>query len=142
PVWTCLLRAGRRLVSREGDLGRWDGFAVAATAPTGSARRLAGKNRLADIEAELQAARADVENQRKVVESAKAEVAAASEEETAARSRWRELQREADAARDRHAAAERELSRSAAKRSTLAEAQARIAANREEATASRSEAER
>jgi chromosome segregation protein len=138
---TPLLRPGQRLVSREGDLWRWDGFAVAANAPTGAARRLAGKNRLADIEAELQAARGDVENQRQAAESAEADVAAASEEETAARSRWRGLQREADAARDRHAAAERELSRSAAKRSALAEAQARIEANREEATAARSEAE-
>jgi chromosome segregation protein len=76
------------------------------------------------------------------VEAAEADVAAASEEETAARSRWRELQREADAARDRHAAAERELSRSAAKCSALTEAQARIAANREEAAAARSDAER
>jgi chromosome segregation protein len=141
PNLTPLLRPGQRLVSREGDLWRWDGFAVAANAPTGAARRLAGKNRLADIEAELQAARGDVEHQRQAVESAEADVAAASEEETAARSRWRELQREADAARDRHAAAERELSRSAAKRSALAEAQARIEANREEAMAARSEAE-
>jgi len=142
PRLTPLLKPGQRLVSREGDLWRWDGFAVAANAPTGAARRLAGKNRLTDIEAELQAARGDVEHQRQAVENAEADVAAASEEETAARSRWRELQREADAARDRHAAAERELSRSAAKRSALAEAQARIEANREEATAARSEAER
>jgi chromosome segregation protein len=136
-----LLKPGQRLVSREGDLWRWDGFAVAANAPTGAARRLAGKNRLADIETELQAARGDVESQRRAVENSEADVVAASEEESAARSRWRELQREADAARDRHAAAERELSRSAAKRSALAEAQARIEANREEASAARSEAE-
>ncbi len=142
PSLTPLLKPGQRLVSREGDLWRWDGFAVAANAPTGAARRLAGKNRLTDIEAELQAARGDVENQRQAVESAEADVAAASEDETAARSRWRELQREADAARDRHAAAERELSRSAAKRSALAEAQTRIEANREEATAARGDAER
>jgi len=141
PSLTPLLKPGQRLVSREGDLWRWDGFAVAANAPTGAARRLAGKNRLADIEAELLAARGDVESQRQAVENAEAEVAAASEEETAARSRWRELQREADAARDRHATAERELSRSAAKRSALAEAQTRIEANREEATAARSGAE-
>jgi len=139
---TPLLKPGQRLVSREGDLWRWDGFSVAANAPTGAARRLAGKNRLADIEAELQAARGEVENKRQAVEAAEAEVAAASEAETAARSRWRELQREADAARDRHATTERELSRGAARRSALAEAQARIAANREEATTARNDAER
>ncbi|MGZ5844635.1 MAG: chromosome segregation SMC family protein, partial [Xanthobacteraceae bacterium] len=44
------LKPGQRLVSREGDLWRWDGFSVAANAPTGAARRLAGKNRLTDIE--------------------------------------------------------------------------------------------
>ena len=36
------LKAGQRLVSPDGDLWRWDGFAVAANAPTGAARRLAG----------------------------------------------------------------------------------------------------
>ena len=55
PQLAKLLKPGQRLVSRDGDLWRWDGFSVAANAPTGAARRLAGKNRLADIEAELQA---------------------------------------------------------------------------------------
>jgi chromosome segregation protein len=35
-------------------------FAVAANAPTAAARRLAGRNRLADIEAELRVFRADL----------------------------------------------------------------------------------
>src|SRR5438105_3476555 len=48
-----LLKPGQRLGSREGDLWRWDGFAVASNAPTGAARRLAGRNRLTEIEAEL-----------------------------------------------------------------------------------------
>src|SRR5215472_17460296 len=59
-----LLKPGQRLVSREGDLWRWDGFAVAAHATTGAARRLAERNRLADIETELRAARLDVETRR------------------------------------------------------------------------------
>ena len=60
-----LLKPGQRLVSREGDLWRWDGFSVNANAPTGAARRLAGKNRLADIEAELQAVRHEVEGKQR-----------------------------------------------------------------------------
>ena len=48
-----LLKPGQRLVSRDGDLWRWDGFWVAANAPTGAARRLAERNRLRDIEQEL-----------------------------------------------------------------------------------------
>ena len=44
-----LLRPGQRLVSREGSLWRWDGFTVAAEAPTAAARRLQARNRLAAL---------------------------------------------------------------------------------------------
>ena len=47
------LKPGQRLVSRDGDLWRWDGFAADAHAPTGAARRLAQRSRLADIDGEL-----------------------------------------------------------------------------------------
>src|SRR5204863_1149195 len=67
---TPLLKPGQRLVSREGDLWRWDGFSVAANAPTGAARRLAGKNRLADIEAELETVRREVETKQATVTAA------------------------------------------------------------------------
>jgi chromosome segregation protein len=120
------LKPGQRLVSQEGDLWRWDGYAVAAHAPTGAARRLAGRSRLAGIEAELRIVRADLYIRRESVTVAEAEVTAARGAENAARTRWRDLQREADAARDRHAAAERELNRITSRRSALAEAQARL----------------
>ena len=136
-----LLKPGQRLVSREGDLWRWDGFSVAANAPTGAARRLAGKNRLADIEAELQTVRSEVEAKRAQVDTAKAEVAAAAEAETGARTRWRERQREADAARNHHAEAEREATRHASRLSALGEANARLAADIAEATAARAAVE-
>ncbi len=129
------LKPGQRLVSREGDLWRWDGYAVAAHAPTGAARRLAGRNRLADIEAELRIVRADLYIRRESVTAAEAEVAATRDAENAARARWRDLQRALDAARDRHAAAERELNRITSRRSALAEAQARLTAARAEADA-------
>jgi chromosome segregation protein len=137
-----LLKAGQRLVSREGDLWRWDGFSVAADAPAGAARRLAGKNRLAEIEAEIKAVRDEVESKQKVLAAAEAEVASAAEAETATRTRWRAQQQEAQAARDRHAEAERETSRNAARLSALAEAKARLSASRDEAIAAREESER
>jgi chromosome segregation protein len=137
-----LLKAGQRLVSREGDLWRWDGFSVAADAPAGAARRLAGKNRLAEIEAEIKAVRGEVESKQKVLAAAEAEVASAAEAETATRTRWRALQQEAQAARDRHAEAERETSRNAARLSALAEAKARLSASRDEAIAAREESQR
>lgn len=136
-----LLKPGQRLVSREGDLWRWDGFAVAANAPTGAARRLAERNRLTEIEAELEAARGHAETKREIVAKAEAEVKATSEAELAARNRWRELQREADAARDRHAAAERDLNHVTTRRAALTEAQARLNDSREEAEAARMEAQ-
>ena len=56
-----LLRPGQRLVSREGDLWRWDGFVAAAEAPTPAARRLAERNRLGDLQREAEAAPRAVE---------------------------------------------------------------------------------
>jgi chromosome segregation protein len=126
PQLARLLKPGQRLVSREGDLWRWDGFWVAANAPTGAARRLAERNRLADIERELQVARIDAEMRRQTVSTAQAEVTAAAEAEAGARTRWRELQHAADAARERRSAAEREIARVAARHSALGEAKHRL----------------
>ncbi|MEO6339619.1 MAG: chromosome segregation protein SMC, partial [Caulobacteraceae bacterium] len=49
------LPAGARLVSREGDLWRWDGFTSKAEAPRPAAKRLAQKARLTEVEAEIAA---------------------------------------------------------------------------------------
>ena len=136
------LKPGQRLVSREGDFWRWDGFAVAAHAPTGAARRLAERGRLQTIATELEIARGEVEAQRRVVEAAEAALAVASEAETQARARWREAQHSADVAREEQASAEREISRNAARISALKEAQQRIAADRDEATVARDETAR
>jgi chromosome segregation protein len=135
------LYPGQRLVSREGDLWRWDGFAAAAHAPTGAARRLAERGRLAHIDGELQSARAEVDLHRHAVEVAQATADAAAAAEADARARWRECQREADEARDRHAAAEREVGRHAARLSALMEAKTRLGTNRDEAEAAQREAE-
>ncbi len=134
-----LLKPGQRLVSREGDLWRWDGFAVAANAPTGAARRLAERNRLAEIEAELESARAHAETKREIVAKAEAEVQSASAAETEARNRGRELQRAANEARERHARAERDLTQTTTRRAALTEARTRLDANRDEAAAALAE---
>jgi chromosome segregation protein len=137
-----LLKPGQRLVSTDGDLWRWDGFSVAANAPTGAARRLAGKNRLADIEAELQAVRDEVDSKRATVEVAESEARSAAEAEAKARAEWRDLQHSAAAAREQHANAEREAGRDAARLSALTEARNRLMASRDEAAAAYGDAER
>ena len=142
PALAKRLKPGQRLVSRDGDLWRWDGFSVAANAPTGAARRLAGKNRLADIEAELLDVRSDVEAKWAVAQAAEAEVRAAAEAEANARDNWRELQRAAQAALGQHADAEREAGRNAARLSALTEAKSRLSTSRDEAATAYGEAER
>jgi chromosome segregation protein len=127
------LKTGQRLVSREGDVWRWDGFVAAAHAPTGAARRLAERARLVDIENELERARIDAAAKRQTLEVAEAELNTASLAEYSAREAWRAAQREADAARERHAEIEREINRHAARRSALTEARSRLATDRSEA---------
>jgi chromosome segregation protein len=135
------LKPGQRLVTAEGDLWRWDGFAADAHAPTGAARRLAERARLADIEAEQQIARAEAETARGVVTAAEAALQAAVAAETQARAAARERARELSAARDQHEAAERELNRNAARVSALTEARTRLTTSRDEAASAKTEAE-
>jgi chromosome segregation protein len=142
PSLAAMLKPGQRLVTREGDFWRWDGFAIAAHAPTGAARRLAERGRLQAIEGELDAARSEVDSTRRVVDAAEATLAAATAAETKARARWREAQHRTDATREEHAAAEREISRNAARISALQEARQRTSAGHDEATAAREEAEK
>ncbi|MBL6936234.1 MAG: chromosome segregation protein SMC [Alphaproteobacteria bacterium] len=51
------LQPGQRLVSPRGDLWRWDGYAASADAPSAAAVRLAQRNRLAALDAEIEGAK-------------------------------------------------------------------------------------
>src|SRR5215472_16541417 len=121
---TGALRTGQRLVSREGDLWRWDGFVAAAHAPTGAARRLAQRSRFAQIDSELAEARGDVDAKRRALKTAQTAFDAANIAETETRTR------------------ERDLNRQAARLSALAEARARLTMSRDEAGTAKAEAER
>jgi chromosome segregation protein len=77
-----LLQTGQRLVSREGDLFRWDGLRVAAKdAPSAAAQRLIQRNRLAQTRADLalvedrltQAAHSHADLQSRLAELARAD---------------------------------------------------------------------
>ncbi len=81
-----LLRPGQRLVSVAGDLWRWDGFSVpASAAPSSAALRLEQRNRLAELERALDAAEARAFAADAAHSSLAAALAAASEREKAAR---------------------------------------------------------
>jgi len=135
------LLPGQRLVSMEGDLWRWDGVVAAAEAPTAAARRLAERNRLADIEAEADEARAGVEELRATAEAHEAEMRAAAGAEAAAREARRTAQRAADTARTTLDAAERRAAQHLARLSALTEARTRITAAREEVEGRRMDVE-
>ena len=88
------LKPGQRLVSREGDLWRWDGFVAAAGGVTPAAQRLAHKNRLLELDRRAQAvlneAKDTIDAERAAAEAAqKAEA-----EERRLRQLWRERQNE------------------------------------------------
>ncbi|MFB9171955.1 chromosome segregation protein SMC [Roseibium salinum] len=110
------LKPGQRLVSKEGDLWRWDGFVIAANAPTPAAQRLAQKNRLAELADEIETARRNLEDRQRTLEEAAGRVRQTAEFEQNARGKVRDGQRQAAAARESLAAAERAISQLAAKK--------------------------
>ncbi|MBP0580110.1 chromosome segregation protein SMC [Labrys sp. LIt4] len=132
-----LLAPGQRLVSREGDLWRWDGFVAAAEAPSPAARRLAERNRLAELEEQAQAARDAVAPRRREAEMAQAALRQAAERERTTRDAWRSFSREADQLRERAVAAERQAAQLASRLSALEEAGNRLGSDLAEAREAR-----
>jgi chromosome segregation protein len=127
------LKPGQRLVSREGDLWRWDGLVAAAEAPTPAARRLVEKNRLADLTVEFEAAKAALEAARAEAARTQAGLREAAARETNARQAARAARAQVDAGREALAAAERKRAQVASRLSALDEAIARSSATRDEA---------
>ena len=135
-----LLKPGQRLVSREGDLWRWDGYVAAADAPRAAAQRLASRNRLSELAAETIPARETVEAGRLMLDQAEGELREASEAERQGREALRAARAALDTARRALTDAEREESRIAAKRSGLDEALARLTASLSETEAAEAQA--
>jgi len=132
-----LLKPGQRLVSKEGDLWRWDGYTQAAEAPTAAARRLAEKNRLGDMRLEAERARAEADAFAEELELAREAARDAAMAETEAREAQRRARAALEEARERRVAAERRLAQIAQRLSALEEAKAQTVANRDEATQKR-----
>jgi chromosome segregation protein len=135
------LSPGQRLITKEGDLWRWDGFVAAANAPSAAARRLAERNRLNGLEAQLEelGAAADRADQERLT----AQTAAT--EAQAAEKRLRDAARSAQAALGQKRASFSQAERAALEHSnklqSLEEARERAAYGREEAEAARETAQ-
>ncbi len=124
-----LLRPGQRLVSIEGDLWRWDGYVAMADAPRSAAQRLAQRNRLTAVQAEIGPARETVAARGAKVTEADDLVRRETEADREARELLRLARKTLDEARTALANAEREEARIAARRTRLEEAVARLEAD-------------
>jgi chromosome segregation protein len=124
------LKPGQRLVSRAGDLWRWDGFVADADAPTAAAQRLAERNRLAEVEAAAAGARTAAAEVRAAHAAAQAGVAPAATAERTARETVRARQAAVGQTREALAKAERRQAEIAARARSLAELAERRSADR------------
>ena len=129
-----LLKPGQRLVSKDGDLWRWDGFTQAAEAPTPAARRLAEKNRLGDLAIQAQAARGAASVLKGDAERAQTALSATAAAECEARNIHKNALRQIEKAREDNAAAEKHKAETAARLSAIEEALLRLNATRDEAS--------
>jgi chromosome segregation protein len=130
-----LLKPGQRLISREGAMWRWDGFTASADALTAAAQRLAQKNRLSELEAEIVEADKDVEIAQHAFAEAGAALGDAVAREKVARENLREAREKANHARNALAAAERAAGEKASRKAALDESRAQIVEIRDEAAA-------
>ncbi len=96
------LKAGQRLVSRDGDLWRWDGFTARAGAPSPAAARLRQRNRLRELSAQIEDADLGVEEAEARAEQAATVVERETTAERQARDDARKAEQEAGKLRDLH----------------------------------------
>ncbi|MEL6203246.1 MAG: chromosome segregation SMC family protein [Pseudomonadota bacterium] len=138
---SALLHVGQRLVTKEGALWRWDGYRAQADAPSAAALRLAQKNRLAELDAEIvSATKAKTEAENAVI-AAETATSDAQKAEIGAREQARAAQAAAQSARQDLAAAERATGELSRKRAVLEEAEQRLGADLKENTTVLTEAQ-
>jgi chromosome segregation protein len=127
------LAPGARLVSKEGDLWRWDGFVARAEAPKPAAVRLEQRTRLAEIEAEIDRRTPQAEAATAAHRETTARVTAAETVLRDARRGPLDAERELGSAREVVERLDREASRRDARAQSLDETIARFDAERIEA---------
>ena len=137
-----LLRPGQRLVGKAGGLWRWDGFVAAPDAPTAAAEKLRQRNRLAELSAEIEDARARRNTRRADAQGLNEALATARNDERLKRDLWRNAQRDIATAQAALDQAQKALGELTAKAAALAETRTRLEAARLEAAAAVGEAEK
>ncbi len=126
-------KPGQRLVSREGDLWRWDGYSLASGSATAAAARLVERSRLEALKTEANAAASRLQAAEADAAGARAEAETATERTKALRHKVREARDELGRTRDAIAAAEHEGLVHSKQLGALAEANSRTIAGLDEA---------
>lgn len=134
------LKPGQRLVAKDGALWRWDGLVAAADAPSAAAERLAQKNRLAELDAELTDLRQTRNSKRADLSALGEALDAARSIERDKREGWRRAQHEIGVAQAAVDKAQRAIGDLTARQSALEEARVRLGASLSEAEAAQAEA--
>jgi chromosome segregation protein len=134
------LAVGQRLVSRGGDLWRWDGFSVMARAETAAATRLNQQNRLTELRAALTDATTAAEAARVKRQDARDRAAAAAAAATEARRAQQQAFADLSAARETQARLARENAENSSRLAALDQAAGQLAADLAEADSELSEA--
>ena len=127
------LRPGQRLVSKDGDLWRWDGYSVAAGAASAAGAHLVERSRLETLQAGAEAAEARHHGAEAAVATAADKSHAAIDATKALRARVRQARDELGRTRDAIAAAEHESLAQIKQLGALAEAESRTLAALDEA---------
>jgi chromosome segregation protein len=119
------LKPGQRLVSRDGDLWRWDGFVAAAQGAIAAAGRLAERSRLGALANREAGQREAAEAARVASEGADARHSAAQAEERRLRQLWREAQGRLAETREVLTAMERQARETEARIAAVSDAKGR-----------------
>ncbi len=127
------LQTGQRLVTTEGDLWRWDGLVAKADAPSPAAQRLSQRNRLADLDIEIDLERQNLERFSGRIKQLKTELANRQEEAKKQRDDWQDAQRQLARAQEKLDAAQKSVGNLVTRQSALEEARIRLKASLEEA---------
>ena len=128
------LKPGQRLVSKDGDLWRWDGYSIQAGTASAAGARLMERSRLAALKAEVGKAQAHAAEAEAELAASAGKAEAAQLKTKALRQEAKEAHAELDRMRDAIAAAEHEAQASSKELGALAEALARTRAAFDEAT--------
>ncbi len=120
------LEPGQRLVSREGDLWRWDGFVAASEAPSPAAIRLAERNRLGKLKAREKALAREAAVRAQEAERAAQRQAAGEGEGRRLRHLWRDQQAELARTRETLGTINRQARETEQRLQTLDETRGRI----------------